>query len=125
MSPKLDYTNPAVALAHRPIHTISFTTGVNLKNRVIVSYNSDYLLPVAERYLPVQTLDGAPPGITDIRDLVQNRRSFVEHRASLIYRSPCNCWGVTANMAFPNTDQWWAQKRINLLFDIGGYTLGN
>ncbi len=105
----------------RPIHTLSGSINTNIR-RVSLGYSTDYLLPLREDQLPVQTATDEYP---DFRDNPANRRTFVEHRGTIAYRSPCNCWGVTAMMAFPNNELWWDNKRINILFDIGGYSLGN
>ncbi len=112
-----------VSASLRPIHTLSGTASTTFR-RVSLSYSTDYLMPLRRDQLPIQQLPVSSP-FTRIEDLPQNRRSFVEHRGTIAYRSPCNCWGVSAMFAFPNNEFWWDNKRINILFDIGGYSLGN
>lgn len=111
----------------RPIHTLSGTASTTIR-RVTLSYSTDYLMPLRRDQLPQQQVPTSPEdpyfGVP-LEDLPRNRRTFVEHRGSIAYRSPCNCWGVSAMFAFPNNEFWWDNKRINILFDIGGYSLGN
>ncbi len=118
------YESGDVSSILRPIHSLSASISTNIR-RVSLSYSTDYLLPLRDDQLPVQTLPADLPEGTPLSEVPANRRSFTEHRGTLAYRSPCNCWGVSAMMAFPNNEFWWDNKRINILFDIGGYSLGN
>ena len=107
----------------RPIHTLSGSISATIR-RVTLGYSTDYLLPLdlrLEQLPQPNPTDVYPDPFTN----PANRRSFTEHRGTIGYRSPCNCWGVSAMMAFPNNEFWWDNKRINILFDIGGYSLGN
>ena len=103
----------------RPIHTVSPNLTLNYKQRIFASYSTDYLLPIGDEYRIGPTSDYLNPD-----ENPANQRSFVEHRVSIAYRSPCNCWGITTNMSFPDNERWFSNRRMNILFDVGGYTLG-
>ncbi|MBC7793025.1 MAG: LPS assembly protein LptD [Clostridia bacterium] len=104
----------------RPIHTLSPSISFNIKQRFYVSYNTDYLLPISDQFL---VLD--PQNYPNPKENPVNRRGLIEHRASIVYRSPCNCWGITTNMTLPDNEKWFSNKRISILFDVGGYSLGH
>jgi hypothetical protein len=96
------------------VHMLRATAGLDLGS-IRASYAADYLLPIEE-------VDCETPDQPD-ECMGERVPGFTRHEVSISYRSPCDCWGVTATLSIPAADP--SLMRAGVSFDIGGYSVGN
>ena len=75
----------------------------------LTTYATDILLPIPATTNPAY---------------VNRRVGLVEHRLSVAYHSPCDCWDVAALFAVPAVDPT-KNLRAQITLSIAGYALGN
>ncbi|MBI5509851.1 MAG: hypothetical protein HY903_13935 [Deltaproteobacteria bacterium] len=93
----------------RWVHSVSPFASVGVASRLSLSYATDILLAV-----PETAGTAAPP-----RD-----RGPIEHRISVSYHSPCDCWDLLAHAALPAKDPL-AGLRAGITLSVAGYALGS
>jgi hypothetical protein len=89
------------------VYSASPFASLNLWSRVSANYATDVLLPIPAS---ASTAAGRKVGI-------------VEHRISLAYHSPCDCWDIGALVAVPSL-QSTKNLRGQITLSIAGYALG-
>ncbi len=86
------------------LHLVRGNLGLRVGTRVEAHYETTFLLPIAD-----------PPPLRE--------EGFSYHRLLLVYRSPCDCWEVSALVHLPAQDPL-GGLRAEIKLAIGGYALG-